>query len=1356
MPRCADSGSMQRPATSIVILAWNAWDQTKACLESLRPTLGIRDQVIVVDNGSSDATPSMLRHYSWLQVITNPHNRGFAAGCNQGAARAVHDSIVFLNNDTVLIGRWLDALLAPLQDPTVGATGPRSNFVSGVQVAEGASYGLNDRAAMRLFARKWAQDHRGQTSDVNRLVGFCLAVRRQAFEDVGGFDERYAVGGFEDDDLCRRLCDRGLRLVVAHESFVHHAGHKTFDANGVDWFAQQEHNAKRFEEKFGAPAKDPLISACLITKNEVDNLPTCLASLDGLADEIVVYDTGSTDATVELARSLGATVIEGYWDDDFSRARNAALAHCHGSWIAWLDADESVVCDDRPGLRRVLATTSTEVDGFTVLIDNLTGSGINSLFVHSATRLFRRAQCEWTGRLHEQVSGRILHRPIVSPTIDGYRLRHTGYLDKVMVAKGKVERNIRVAAAEVADNNSWDQGFSQVSLGRSFLIAGRRDEAIAHCRQGYALTRNAVTRRLALRTIAETLLDLGSDADAEVEIGRLRKESSRMILADVLTVRLHLLRQQFQHALDSFDSIGWGQRGDDGFEYDRSMYIRHRVQALVGMSRFGDAADNLLDVLGTKGMLDLHLGALIEYLQKAGRPLTEVADVLPADQRHLLLAQVLQLQPQVADAMLQACWERIDAQAVLAAAASLAPKLPIERQLVWSSRFRQQGYPGACPLLVTATDRLRLPSERLRAAAVVLAAFGDDAALPAFDAAALDLQGTEQRTISRMEVVALAPALVERFDQARTSPPDLSTLPAEAHEAPYLASLVVLCTGDRARTESMLQRVAEITAPERYQVILVGNGAGSEIAELGATLSGHRCYRHLEQVHDSHAAYQIGVEEARGWATVLLTTAVDVRPGWLEGLLLALAGGATVAGPVVVGGDDLVFSAGTEIRAGNNGLPGIFGARFGNPADSVPKSPTGVEALGTAGLTIATQALASLGGIDPSYSSDFGAADLCLRVIESKGSVVVSGTSCLLQRVPDTRPDQAELVQRDARRFADRWQDLLRSQGLLFDIHTEENGDGPAHVSGEPAASAHPGDSSSEHPGPRRPGTIPPRGLPRQSPSQEPVPTYYGHERPEVVALVPEDAGRVLDIGCAAGRLGAAIKRRQPCHVMGVELDHVVAERARAQLDEVRVLDLNRDHLDLSADSLDCVVCADVLEHLVDPWSVVGTVREALRPGGTLVVSIPNIRNLGILTQIAEGTFDYADAGILDRTHLRFFTRRTFTQLLVDAGFHIEHCSAVQDPSVVVDRDRVQGSVTSLSVGRLSIANVTPGEIDELATVQFLFRARKPATPEHRELTQPMADGRGRASSPRVALPCDTSLPVVSPPRRHDARPIAV
>src|SRR3954447_14616652 len=144
----------------------------------------------------------------------------------------------------------------------------------------------------------------------------------------------------------------------------------------------------------------PLVAACLIVRDEADRLSACLSALRGLADEIVVHDTGSTDDTVATARRLGATVIEGQWHDDFAAARNVALDHCSADWIVHVDADE-IIGGELDELRRRLQGTPADIDGYIVAIDNLLDDGTGSSYASHACRLFRRPRGRWEGALHE-------------------------------------------------------------------------------------------------------------------------------------------------------------------------------------------------------------------------------------------------------------------------------------------------------------------------------------------------------------------------------------------------------------------------------------------------------------------------------------------------------------------------------------------------------------------------------------------------------------------------------------------------------------------------------------------------------------------------------------------------------------------------------------------------------------------------------------------------------------------------------------------------------------------------------------------------------------------------------------------
>jgi methionine biosynthesis protein MetW len=169
----------------------------------------------------------------------------------------------------------------------------------------------------------------------------------------------------------------------------------------------------------------------------------------------------------------------------------------------------------------------------------------------------------------------------------------------------------------------------------------------------------------------------------------------------------------------------------------------------------------------------------------------------------------------------------------------------------------------------------------------------------------------------------------------------------------------------------------------------------------------------------------------------------------------------------------------------------------------------------------------------------------------------------------------------------------------------------------------------------------------------------YENPRPEVQVLVPPDARRVLDLGCSSGSLGAALKARQGAEVVGVEREPVYAARAEARLDRVVEADLETFfQAGGGAESIgefDCVIAADVLEHLRDPWEVLAQAAGHLRRGGTAVVSLPNIRYWRTFWMLGRrGTWPVENVGIFDRTHLRFFTLGDARTLIERAGLRVE------------------------------------------------------------------------------------------------------
>jgi len=164
---------------------------------------------------------------------------------------------------------------------------------------------------------------------------------------------------------------------------------------------------------------------------------------------------------------------------------------------------------------------------------------------------------------------------------------------------------------------------------------------------------------------------------------------------------------------------------------------------------------------------------------------------------------------------------------------------------------------------------------------------------------------------------------------------------------------------------------------------------------------------------------------------------------------------------------------------------------------------------------------------------------------------------------------------------------------------------------------------------------------------------YHNLLRREILELIPTSARRILDLGCGTGALGKALKEKQECYVEGIELNKEAAEIAQKNLDHVCIDNLNRYKPNLTIKKYDCLIFGDILEHLINPWTVLQKFASVLTDGGKVIASIPNIAHPWILSNLEKGLFRYEPAGILDITHLRFFTKTSIFQMFYSAGLKV-------------------------------------------------------------------------------------------------------
>lgn len=206
--------------------------------------------------------------------------------------------------------------------------------------------------------------------------------------------------------------------------------------------------------------------------------------------------------------------------------------------------------------------------------------------------------------------------------------------------------------------------------------------------------------------------------------------------------------------------------------------------------------------------------------------------------------------------------------------------------------------------------------------------------------------------------------------------------------------------------------------------------------------------------------------------------------------------------------------------------------------------------------------------------------------------------------------------------------------------------------------------------------------------------------RKRILAMRP--GLRLLDLGAAGGHLGRAVKDRC-AFLAGVEPDLHLLPAARDGYDEWRAC--GAEDAGSWDRPFDVIVCADVLEHFARPEILLAKIRTWLRPGGTLLVSLPNVANISVRGALLFGHFRYAERGILDRTHLSFFTRSSARQLLEEAGFQVENA----DPTAMPYELAIPALASPpWSAPVRSFARLTARAMPTLFGYQFVIEARKP------------------------------------------------
>lgn len=507
--------------------------------------------------------------------------------------------------------------------------------------------------------------------------------------------------------------------------------------------------------------KRATISVVMIVKDEEAVLAKSLESTTW-ADQVVVYDTGSTDATREIAARYSDTVVEGYWDDDFGGARNRAQAHATGDWILVLDADEVFVGDPTLLRRRLargpedtfLMRVEGDTDGVVIPLTNHFSSA-----VITGIRIFRRGTRRWHGKIHEQ--------PLPTGASTGSALlntchvMHSGYSAQAVAAHDKGSRNLRIAQRNLetvqAGGDPREIAAAKVHVARSLVLAEEPTEALRYAEEILPEVADPRQRWLLAFGMATVAVNSGTEDQVRLWLAEWEQHDESPVFAQAMRARYELSRGDAQASLDELEKIPSTTVTSQGQRLDRLDLATVEVAALAKVGRRRPA-----QLLARRAVeRDIAPGAPAVLVETFTEP--QLAGILekssPRLWRELVQACLLGATPQAREFLGIMYRTRPGDVTVLSAAAMLVPVVDLEGAAYWSAELRRHGAAEQCLLVALAQDTAREARERALAAALALSAYGDERAVPALEDA-LALVAPEDEAVLLAELDIVAPGLV--------------------------------------------------------------------------------------------------------------------------------------------------------------------------------------------------------------------------------------------------------------------------------------------------------------------------------------------------------------------------------------------------------------------------------------------------------------------------------------------------------------------------------------------------------------------------------------------------------------------
>ena len=340
----------------IIIVTRNGLEYTKKCVESIKKnTSDVNYRIIFIDNNSTDETLGYLKTIENSILISNSQNLGFIKAMNQGFEKVKATYTVWLNNDTIVTPHWLYYLIEHVENnPKAAAIGPVSNGTGIIQKVENFEHEptlekIND------FGRILHTKNSGSVIEYHRIAGFCIVMKSELISKIGKLDEGFGMGGYDDDDYCRRIRNVGYKVLIAEDVFIYHKSGVSFSLSGDPDlqlpFLIQKNRQKFLDKWVGIKSNlieqknQPLVSIVMPTKDREYIIPRAIRSIIEQTYknwELLVINDGGKDIKHVIDEFADSRIKYINLEKNYGKsyANNFGIKKSGGKIIAYLDDDD--------------------------------------------------------------------------------------------------------------------------------------------------------------------------------------------------------------------------------------------------------------------------------------------------------------------------------------------------------------------------------------------------------------------------------------------------------------------------------------------------------------------------------------------------------------------------------------------------------------------------------------------------------------------------------------------------------------------------------------------------------------------------------------------------------------------------------------------------------------------------------------------------------------------------------------------------------------------------------------------------------------------------------------------------------